>query len=58
MSEIISQDTVKKIEGEGMPLLAELDGKKGDLYITFKIEFPKSLSTLQREELKRVLCNN
>jgi len=37
MSEIISQDTVKKVPGEGMPVLGDLTGARGDLYITFKI---------------------
>lgn len=53
MSEIISQDTVKKVEGEGMP---RSGGRgSGDLYITFKIEFPRHLDEAQRKALRQVL---
>lgn len=76
MSEIISQDTVKKVEGEGMPIAQkpqsgsqkdqkgqgqdedkqrDSNKKRGDLYITFKIEFPKQLDDQQRRTLKQVL---
>lgn len=51
MSEIINQDTVKKVEGEGMH---KKSGGRGDLYITFKIQFPKQLDEQQRKALKQV----
>ena len=57
MSEIISQETVKKIDGEGMPS-TEKDGKAGDLYVTFRVQFPKVLSAEQRTKLKGILCDN
>jgi DnaJ-class molecular chaperone len=53
MSEIISQDTVKKVDDEGMPR-SEGHGR-GDLYITFKINFPKQLDDHQRRTLRQVL---
>lgn len=53
MSEIISQDTVKKVEGEGMP--RRTGQGRGDLYVTFKIQFPKQLDDSQRRTLRQVL---
>lgn len=53
MSEIISQDTVKKVDDEGMPRAA--GHGRGDLYITFKIIFPKQLDDGQRRTLRQVL---
>lgn len=53
MTEIISSETVKKVDGEGMP---SLDGKaKGDLYLVFKIGFPTSLNEDQRSALRGIL---
>ena len=53
MTEIISNETVKKVEGEGMP---ELGGReKGDLYMVFKIEFPTCLNENQRSNLRGIL---
>lgn len=53
MSEIISQDTVRKVEGEGMPRAS--GSGRGDLYITFKIEFPTQLDDSQRKALRQLL---
>lgn len=55
MSEIINQDTVRKVPGEGMPVFGDKNGAKGDLYITFKILFPDQLSESQRQQLKQIL---
>lgn len=52
MTEIISSETVKKVDCEGMPCA----GGKGDLYLVFKIEFPSCLSEDQRKQLKSILC--
>lgn len=52
MTEVISSETVKKVDGEGMPC----QGGRGDLYLVFKIEFPCSLSEDQRRQLKAILC--
>lgn len=56
MSEIISQDTVKKVEGEGIPRAT--GNGKGDLYVSFKIEFPRHLDDSQRRTLRQVLPAN
>ncbi|KAJ1687658.1 hypothetical protein LUZ63_019048 [Rhynchospora breviuscula] len=44
---------VKKFKGEGMPLYQS--NKKGDLYVTFEVLFPKSLSEDQKSKLKSIL---
>ncbi|CAI0454729.1 unnamed protein product [Linum tenue] len=44
---------VKKIKGEGMPLYAS--NKKGDLYVTFEVLFPNSLTQEQKTKIKEVL---
>lgn len=53
MTEIISNETVKKVEGEGIPSLGSR--VKGDLYLVFKIEFPVSLNEDQRSALRGIL---
>ena len=55
MSEIISQETVRRVEGEGMPILEDKAGAKGDLFITFRIKFPQTLSEEKRQQLKDIL---
>ncbi|CAM6083645.1 unnamed protein product [Calypogeia fissa] len=42
------------VENEGMPILKE-PGKRGNLRIGFEIEFPSSLSSDQKSDLKEVL---
>lgn len=50
MTEIVSNETVKKVEAEGMPSLC---GKmKGDLFLVFKIQFPDTMSQAQRQNIK------
>lgn len=46
-------DTIK-IEGKGFPYPFDAS-KRGDLYVTVHIEFPKSLSDNQKEELRKIL---
>lgn len=52
--EVISPQTVKKVEGEGMPILNESEPlerlKKGDLYVKFDIQFPEQLSSDQKSQ--------
>lgn len=65
MDEIISPQTVKKIENEGLPIIEESKGKlfnkakdlskKGDLYINFDIKFPQFLTQEIKEELANLL---
>jgi len=49
---LIEPGSIKKIEGMGMPTT---DGKFGDLYIKFKIEFPQYLTFEKRNALKTIL---
>ncbi|KAK4412443.1 DnaJ protein ERDJ3B [Sesamum alatum] len=44
---------VRKFKGEGMPL--HYSNKKGDLYVTFEILFPTSLTEDQKTKIKDVL---
>ncbi|GKV40469.1 hypothetical protein SLEP1_g48114 [Rubroshorea leprosula] len=44
---------VRKFKGEGMPL--HFSNKKGDLYITFEVQFPKSLTEDQKAKIKAAL---
>ncbi|KAF8394640.1 hypothetical protein HHK36_020854 [Tetracentron sinense] len=44
---------VKKFKGEGMPL--HFSSKKGDLYVTFEVLFPTSLTEDQKTKIKAVL---
>ncbi|CAN0924572.1 DnaJ protein ERDJ3B [Linum grandiflorum] len=44
---------VRKWKGEGMPLYAST--KKGDLYVTFEVLFPDSLTQDQKSKIKQVL---
>lgn len=53
-SSITQSGQEKIIIGEGMPNYKS--GEKGDLFLKFKVEFPKSLTPEQRETLKSVLA--
>ncbi|XP_039114088.1 dnaJ protein ERDJ3B-like [Dioscorea cayenensis subsp. rotundata] len=44
---------VRKFRGEGMPL--HLSNKKGDVYVTYEVLFPKSLTGDQKTKLNTVL---
>ncbi|CAM8933244.1 unnamed protein product [Rhodiola kirilowii] len=44
---------VRKFKGEGMPLHHSL--KKGDLYVTFEVLFPSSLTDDQKTKIKEIL---
>ena len=51
VDQVITPKTIKKIEGEGMVTYDKKDysdalrTQRGDLYVTFEIEFPKNLTT-------------
>ncbi|KAI9365059.1 DnaJ domain-containing protein [Pilaira anomala] len=53
-SSITQSGQEKIIIGEGMPNYKS--GEKGDLFLRFQVEFPKSLTPKQRETLKSVLA--
>lgn len=44
---------VRKYKGEGMPL--HLSTKKGNLYVTFEVLFPTSLTEEQKRKIKEIL---
>ncbi|KAL0420102.1 UNVERIFIED_CONTAM: DnaJ protein ERDJ3B [Sesamum radiatum] len=44
---------VRKFTGEGMPL--HFSNKKGDLYVTFEVLFPTSLTEDQKTKIKEIL---
>lgn len=50
---IIKPKQVRKFKGEGMPL--HLSNKKGDLYITYEVLFPTSLTEEQKTKVKAIL---
>jgi DnaJ-class molecular chaperone len=47
-------DYVLKLPGEGMPH-HEFPSEKGDLYITFKIKFPRDLNPAQKKAIEELL---
>lgn len=53
MTEVISNETVKRVDCEGMPCLES--GAQGHLYLSFRVEFPVSLNEEQRFKLKEIL---
>lgn len=65
MDEIISPQSVKKIEGEGLPnidhksgfkgLYSKTNSKKGDLFVNFDIKFPRYLNQEVKDELVNLL---
>lgn len=44
---------VRKFKGEGMPL--HFSTKKGDLYVTFEVLFPSSLTEEQKTKIQEIL---
>lgn len=49
--ELARPGDVKLVPGEGMPL-SKSPGKKGDLFIKFDVEFPRSLSAEQKAKIR------
>ncbi|CAO2818747.1 unnamed protein product [Amaranthus hypochondriacus] len=45
---------VRKFKGEGMPL--HLSNKKGDLYVTFEVLFPSSLTEEQKTKIREIFA--
>ncbi|PKA55204.1 Chaperone protein dnaJ 2 [Apostasia shenzhenica] len=44
---------VRRFKGEGMPLYTS--SKKGDLYVTFEVSFPRLLTEDQKRKIKQIL---
>jgi DnaJ-class molecular chaperone len=49
-------DHVMRVPGKGMP---RRNGRGfGDLYITFEVDFPETLTQKQKDELRKILGPN
>lgn len=53
--EIVDAGSLQVVPGAGMPKGNRPDGDRGDLYVMFDVEMPKSISTEDAEKLKEVL---
>lgn len=56
VTKVVKHGYVLVVPNEGMPISKE-PGKKGNLRIKFDVMFPSRLTTQQKHELKRILCN-
>jgi DnaJ homolog subfamily B member 5 len=56
MQEVIKPNTVKRIQGYGLPFPKETS-RKGDLLVAFDIKFPDRLTATEKELLADVLPN-
>lgn len=54
IAEIIHPGFQKVVPGEGMPL-SKAPQQRGDLIISFKVDFPRDLSIAQKKELRKIL---
>ncbi|XP_030383687.1 dnaJ protein homolog 1 isoform X2 [Scaptodrosophila lebanonensis] len=54
MQEIIKPNTVKRIQGYGLPFPKDTT-RKGDLLVAFDIQFPEKLTAAQKEVLRDML---
>jgi len=54
VEEVVDPDYVKTVKGEGLP--DKQTGERGDLVISFKIQFPKKFESLQKQLLHLALC--
>uniref|UniRef100_T1GBA8 Chaperone DnaJ C-terminal domain-containing protein n=1 Tax=Megaselia scalaris TaxID=36166 RepID=T1GBA8_MEGSC len=54
MQEIIKPNTVKRIQGYGLPFPKDTT-RKGDLLVAFDIQFPEKLTAAQKEVLRDLL---
>ena len=53
VDDVTECDHVLRVPGKGMP---RRNGKGfGDLYLTFEVDFPDSLSAKQKEAIKKIL---
>merc|ERR1712071_735017 len=56
VTDVTECDHVMRIPGKGMP---RRSGRGfGNLYVTFEVEFPETLTDAQKVELKRILNDN
>ena len=54
LDQILSLGSTKIVKNEGMPI-SKQPGQKGDLIITFDVVFPKTLTTQQKDALRKIL---
>ncbi|KAG8046573.1 hypothetical protein GUJ93_ZPchr0008g12451 [Zizania palustris] len=54
LTDVVTPDYELVIAKEGMPIVKE-NGRRGNLRIKFDIIFPKSLSSEQRQNIRKVL---
>ena len=55
IDDIVECDEVLRIPGKGMP---RRSGRGfGDLFVTFEVEFPQSISADQKKKLREVLAD-
>jgi len=54
VNEVVTPTTKQVIKGEGMPI-TKTPGQRGNIIISFNIQFPPSLSPQQKEALSRAL---
>ncbi|KAH0461526.1 hypothetical protein IEQ34_009101 [Dendrobium chrysotoxum] len=52
MNGITKPKEIRKFKGEGMPV--HMSSKKGDLYVTFEVSFPRSLTEDQKTKIKQI----
>lgn len=52
--EIISPQTIRVIEGRGMPIKGK-SGQRGDLIVKFDIQFPEELSFERKKRVVELL---
>ena len=56
MERIITNDTIERINGKGMPI-RKYPGQYGDLIIHYKVQRPTYLTEQQKYDMKRILSN-
>ncbi|KAL0919117.1 hypothetical protein M5K25_011192 [Dendrobium thyrsiflorum] len=52
MKGITKPKEIRKFKGEGMPV--HMSSKNGDLYVTFEVSFPRSLTEDQKTKIKQI----
>jgi DnaJ family protein B protein 11 len=53
VSDVTECDMVRKVKGEGMPRRS--GNGRGDLFVTFEVDFPEKLSDEQKKKIEEVL---
>lgn len=56
LTDVIVPGSTKVVQGQGMPISKTGGQRRGDLHITFEVEFPKHLSNDKKQQLRRILA--